>query len=83
MLVAAISDFSLRGGFNTTKYTLSTNNGSTWKQAFIPRNSAGLPLTSDGAAWQANSDPVVAIDPLFWNRWRFGGAPCLDKWWVR
>ena len=64
MLVAAISDFSLRGGFNTTKYTLSTNNGSTWKQAFIPRNSAGLPLTSDGAAWQANSDPVVAIDRL-------------------
>ena len=64
MLVGAISDFSLRGGFNTTKYTLSTNNGSTWKQAFIPRNSAGLPLTSDGATWQANSDPVVAIDRL-------------------
>lgn len=64
MLVAAISDFSLRGGFNTTKYSLSTNNGSTWKQAFIPRNSAGLPLTSDGATWQANSDPVVAIDKL-------------------
>jgi hypothetical protein len=64
MLVGAISDFSLRGGFNTTKYTLSPNNGSTWKQAFIPRNSTGLPLTADGAAWQANSDPVVAIDRL-------------------
>jgi hypothetical protein len=62
MLVAAISDFSLRGGFNTTKCSLSANNGSTWKQAFIPRNGAGLPLTSDGASWQANSDPVVAID---------------------
>src|SRR5713226_2002266 len=26
-LVAAISDFSLRGGFNTTKYAFSFNNG--------------------------------------------------------
>jgi hypothetical protein len=64
MSVAAISDFSLRGGFNTTKYALSVNNGATWKQAFIPRNSSGLPATSDGGKWQANSDPVVAIDKL-------------------
>ena len=27
LLVAAISDFSLRGGFNTTKYVVSTTNG--------------------------------------------------------
>ena len=66
LLVAAISDFSLRGGFNTTKYVVSTTNGGagSWVQRFVPRNSSGLLVTSDGAVWQANSDPVVAIDKL-------------------
>jgi len=66
LLVAAISDFSLRGGFNTTKYVVSTTNGGSgsWTQRFVPRNSSGLLVTSDGATWQANSDPVVAIDKL-------------------
>src|SRR5882724_6992827 len=66
LLVAAISDFSLRGGFNTTKYVVSTANGGagSWVQRFVPRNSSGLLVTSDGAVWQANSDPVVAIDKL-------------------
>lgn len=65
-LVAAISDFSLRGGFNTTKYAFSLSNGASgnWTQRFVPRNSAGLLLTSDGHTWQANSDPVVALDKL-------------------
>src|SRR5205814_877595 len=59
-LVAAISDFSLRGGYNTTKYSVSTNNGATWTDAFVPL-SGGMPATSDGQTWAANSDPVVAI----------------------
>jgi hypothetical protein len=59
-LVAAISDFSLRGGYNTTKYSVSLNNGSTWTQAFVPLAN-GFPATSDGVQWDANSDPVVAI----------------------
>lgn len=62
-LVAMISDFSLNGGFNTSKIGVSKNNGSTWKQSFVPR-SGGFPATADGHVWQANSDPVVAIDKL-------------------
>ncbi len=61
-LVAAISDFSLRGGWNTTKYSVSLNNGASWAQAFVPLDSNGFPTTSDGQSWEANSDPVVAID---------------------
>src|SRR5260370_12112894 len=40
-LVAAISDFSQRGGFNTTKYSFSLNNGApeSWPQAFFPSHS--------------------------------------------
>lgn len=66
LLVSAISDFSLRGGYNTTKYSFSAAKGSpgSWSQHFVPRNAAGLPVTADGHSWQANSDPVVAIDRL-------------------
>ncbi len=64
-LVAAISDFSQRGGFNTTKYSFSFNSGAagSWTEAFVPSDStSGALLTSDGQVWDANSDPVVAID---------------------
>jgi hypothetical protein len=62
-LISMISDFSLNGGFNTSKFAFSTNNGASWMQAFVPR-SGGFPQTSDGHIWQANSDPVVAVDKL-------------------
>jgi hypothetical protein len=63
-LVAAISDFSLRGGFNTTKYVVSTNNGTGWIESFVPLDEFGFGFleTGDGFFWFANSDPVVAID---------------------
>jgi hypothetical protein len=63
-LVAMISDFSLRGGYNTSKYAFSNNNGSggSWTQAFVPLGTGQKPATSDGQTWDANSDPVVAID---------------------
>src|SRR6266852_2294675 len=66
-LVAAISDFSQRGGFNTTKYSFSFNSGAagSWTEAFVPSDStSGALLTSDGEVWDANSDPVVVIDNL-------------------
>jgi BNR repeat-like domain len=69
-LVAAISDFSLTElingtpeQHNTTKYAVSRNNGDNWQESFVPLDaSSGLRTTSDGLAWEANSDPVVAID---------------------
>ncbi len=63
--VAVISDFSLRGGYNTTKYAVSFNNGAagTWTENFVPLK-YGMPATSDGSVWEANSDPVVAIDKM-------------------
>jgi hypothetical protein len=61
-LVSAISDFSLRGGYNTSKWAISTDGGTTWSQNFVPINSLNQPITSDSRAWDANSDPVVAID---------------------
>lgn len=66
-LFSAISDFSRPlAGFlvNTTKFAVSTDNGSTWAESFVPQARNGLPLTSDGLTWDANSDPVVAIDRL-------------------
>src|ERR1700747_2543931 len=62
-LVAMISDFSLRGGFNTSKFASSGDDGSSWNESFVPL-SGGFPATADGHVWQANSDPVVAIDLL-------------------
>lgn len=62
-LLAMISDFSLNGGFNTSKWVFSKNGGTSWKQGFVPRQ-GGFPVTADGHVWQANSDPVVAIDKL-------------------
>lgn len=63
--VAVISDFSLRGGYNTTKFAVSYNNGAagTWMENFVPLK-YGMPATSDGGIWEANSDPVVAIDKM-------------------
>jgi hypothetical protein len=60
-LVAAISDFSLRGGSNTTKYAVSATNGTSWSESFVPLT-GGAPATGDGQVWPYNSDPVVAID---------------------
>jgi hypothetical protein len=62
-LIGMISDFSQRGGFNTSKFSVSKDGGKTWKESFVPE-SGGSPATGDGAVWQANSDPVVAIDKL-------------------
>ena len=61
-LVAAISDFSLREGSNTTKFAVSANNGAHWTESFVPLNESGSPVTGDGQTWPFNSDPVVAID---------------------
>ena len=64
-LVAAVSDFSLNGGFNTTKFAYSSDNGATWTESFIPLDPFfGLPATGDGFLWFANSDPVVAVDKM-------------------
>ena len=60
-LIAMISDFSKNGGFNTSKFAFSTNNGASWAEKFVPL-SGGFPATADNHIWQANSDPVVAID---------------------
>jgi len=59
--LAAISDFSLRNGSNTTKYCWSFNGGQTWQQNFVPLINDS-PATSDGLIWPYNSDPVVTID---------------------
>lgn len=64
-LVSTISDFSRTlAGFlvNTTKLATSTDNGTTWLQTFVPEGADGRPMTSDGLSWDANSDPVVAVD---------------------
>jgi hypothetical protein len=62
-LVAAISDFSSSAGFNNTKWALSQDGGTTWIESFVPSDPiSGQLLTSDNATWDANSDPVVAID---------------------
>ena len=66
-LVAMISDFSIfRAGFffNTSKFAVSTNNGDSWSEHFVPLNASKFPVTADNHVWQANSDPVVAIDKL-------------------
>ena len=62
--IAAVSDFSLRGGFNTTKYAYTLDGGNTWSQHFVPLSSpTNAPTTSDSRVWGANSDPVVAFSP--------------------
>lgn len=60
-LITMISDFSQNGGFNTSKFAFSSNNGGSWAEKFVPL-SGGFPATADNHIWQANSDPVVAID---------------------
>ncbi len=61
-LLAAVSDFSQRGGFNTTKWAFSADSGATWTEQFVPFDEGGVLSTNDGFTWDANSDPVVAID---------------------
>jgi hypothetical protein len=61
-LVAAISDFSLRGGSNTTKFAVSMDNGASWTESFVPLGAGDQLVTGDGRVWPYNSDPVVAID---------------------
>jgi hypothetical protein len=63
-LIAMISDFSQNGGFNLSKFAFSSHNGASWSESFVPTSSTGLPKTADNHIWQANSDPVVAIDKL-------------------
>jgi hypothetical protein len=66
-LVTTISDFSRPlAGFlvNTTKLAASSDNGTTWFETFVPEGKDGRPTTSDGLSWDANSDPVVAMDKL-------------------
>ena len=61
-LVAAVSDFAL-GGYNTTKWTISRDNGASWAESYVPLDPTfGFLATSDGNFWLANSDPTVAID---------------------
>lgn len=62
-LVAAISDFGIRGGYNTTKFSFSLNNGApgSWNEFYVPTMGDAL-ITGDGLLWEANSDPVVAMD---------------------
>jgi hypothetical protein len=64
-MVAVISDFSLRGGYNTTKYAVSFSRGDagTWSEYFVPLLN-WQPATSDSQTWEANSDPVVAVDKI-------------------
>ncbi len=62
-LVAAISDFGIRGGYNTTKYAFSTDNGASWLESYLEYDlETEFLMTGDGFFWLANSDPVVAID---------------------
>jgi hypothetical protein len=63
-LVAVVSDFALRGGFNTSKCAVSLNNGTSWTEQYVPLDASGFPVTREGKSWQANSDPVAAIDKL-------------------
>jgi hypothetical protein len=64
-LIAAISDFSNDKSFNNTKYAFSTNNGSSWRERFVPTDPvSGLLVTGDGLLWSVNSDPVVANDRI-------------------
>jgi len=62
-VIAMISDFSQNGGFNISKFAFSSTNGASWSESFVPL-SGGFPATADNHVWQANSDPVVAIDKL-------------------
>jgi hypothetical protein len=67
-LVAAVSDFAPIPGSpvffnNTTKYAVSLDYGANWFESYVPLAN-GLRDTADGRSWQANSDPVVAVDRL-------------------
>jgi hypothetical protein len=64
-LVAMISDFSILRAeffFNTSKFAVSTDDGTSWSESFVPLNARKFPVTADNHVWEANSDPVVAMD---------------------
>jgi hypothetical protein len=61
-LVAVVSDFALRGGYNTTKYAVSADNGATWVESYVPLDATSAPMTNGNLSWEANSSPVVALD---------------------
>jgi hypothetical protein len=64
-LAAMITDFSLRTmGLGTTRYSISTNGGAVWNDAFVPLNGGTTPTTSDGQVWADNRDPSIGIDKL-------------------
>lgn len=59
--LATVSDFAVRGGFNTTLYSYTVDGGKTWTRNFVPYdNVTSRLLTGDARDWAANSDPVVA-----------------------
>lgn len=62
-LIMTVSDFDdVNAGFNHTKYFISTDQGLTWMERYVPEDLTGLLLpTADGRLWKANSDPVVAV----------------------
>jgi hypothetical protein len=63
-MVGAISDFSIRGGFNTTKFSATYDFGVTWHEGFLPVSGTGVKgkVATGDLLFDANSDPVVAID---------------------
>jgi hypothetical protein len=88
-LIGMISDFSQRGGFNTSKFSVSKDGGKTWKESFVPE-SGGSPATGDGAVWQANSDQpacrranlsYIAVSP-FWSEPQWHCDELLSRFYV-
>jgi hypothetical protein len=62
--IASVSDFSLRSGYNTTKYCYTLDGGNTWTQNFVPLDTGTLkPTSADFIVWDVNSDPGVAFSP--------------------
>ncbi|HKS73093.1 MAG TPA: hypothetical protein VJQ82_07845 [Terriglobales bacterium] len=60
-LVAMITDFSQPQNLGAGRYSISSDGGTTWSDAFVPE-SANTPTTSDGQVWQDNRDPSLGID---------------------
>jgi hypothetical protein len=73
-LFAAVIDFGSgrivdgRTGLSTSKFTVSSDNGTTWVDGYIPIDNDpssphfGFLPTADGNFWDWNGDPVVAVD---------------------
>jgi hypothetical protein len=75
-LLAAVIDFgsgrSVDGitGLSMTKFTVSSDNGTSWADGYLPIDTNplsptyGFLPTADGHFWDWNGDPVVAVDKL-------------------